>query len=277
MRFVVDVGGTKTLVARVNAQRQVVSQTQFPTDLQWKVFLEHLIREVRMMQTPDDSNIEALVLGVPGVIDRASRQLIACGNLSWNKAALCEPLEAALATKVIIENDAKLGAIGEARQVAGRGKRVVLYITISTGIGGGVTVDGHLDPALIDTEIGEILVPYEGTTISWEHLASGQAFVDKYGMLGRDVSDPEIWKDYAPKVALGLIDLAALVQPDIIVIGGSMGEHLPKYAAFLSTELLRLKEQLPTVKLPPVVSASDPTLAVIKGGIEVLCDLLDQG
>lgn len=276
MRLVVDVGATKTLMVAFGKERQVLSERQFPTDKIFEDFVNHLISEAKSTAHQGDGKLEAMALAIPGVIDHTTKRIITCGNEDWVNADIVNRLEYALSTKVIIENDAKLGAIGEARLGAGQQYRTVLYITVSTGIGIGVTVDGQLDPALRKSEAGFMQLTHDSQLIPWERFASGKAFRERFGQYGRDVSDPAIWKQYASDIAVGIINLAAIIQPDVIIIGGSMGEHFSKYSQFLEEDLRRLKQSATTVELPSIVAAKDPSRAVINGGIEVIDDYLHK-
>src|SRR5690606_4805592 len=98
-----------------------------------------------------------------------------------------------------------------------------LYITVSTGIGMGLTVDGHIHPSLANSEPGHMMIEYEGRLRAWESFASGRSIVSTYGKFARDIHDPKIWRQIADKISRGLITIIPTIYPEIIIIGGSVG------------------------------------------------------
>jgi glucokinase len=136
-------------------------------------------------------------------------------------------------------------------------------ITISTGIGTGVTVNGRIDPALADSEGGQMHFRHEGKLSRWEHFASGKAFFKRYGKFGSEVEDPTIWDKWSADVSLGIGSLIAVIQPEVVVIGGSMGVHLHKYHDHLKKHLEETRS--PLIVSPPLIAAQDPDNAVING------------
>src|SRR5690606_24577217 len=126
-----------------------------------------------------------------------------------------------------MNNDAAIAGIAEAREFTPAG--LSLYVTLSTGAGGGISHDGKLLPEFERFEVGSMRVEYEGQLQRWEDVASGKSFYERHGQYGKDVTDPAIWQDYAERVAVGMQILITLLEPDHLVIGGSMGTHYGKY------------------------------------------------
>ena len=90
--------------------------------------------------------INAAAGGVPGILNKEKTVLLSAPNLEkWEDVFLKEALEKALDVPVRLENDAALGALGEAVFGAGKDKRIVAYFTVSTGVGGARVTDGRLD------------------------------------------------------------------------------------------------------------------------------------
>jgi glucokinase len=262
MYIAIDIGGTKTLVARAGSDGAVQTEQRFATNPDYAVFCEDLIREVKAL---GDDPIDGIGVAAPGTMDYQTNRVRAFGNLPWKDVDIKGVLTDAFNCPVHIDNDANLGAIAEARIGAGSAFNEVLYITISTGIGIGVTSGGSIDPALADSEGGMMHFRFKGELTIWERFASGSAFVERFGAQGKDVEDPTIWKEYAQDLSLGIGSLIAVIQPEVIVIGGSMGEHLPKYQDYLTEALEATKA--PIISIPPIIGASDPHRAVLKGSI----------
>ncbi len=138
-------------------------------------------------------------------------------------------------SEVFLENDAKLAALGEAVLLPEFNR--VLYITVSTGIGGGLVINGRLDPSALDAEYGRMLLEHEGRLTLWEDFASGKAIVAKFGQRASEITDPRHWYIIARNIAIGLVDVIAATNPDAVVIGGGVGSHFSKFSDRLIEEV----------------------------------------
>lgn len=261
MYIAVDIGGTKTLIAVFDESGEILQTERFPTDPEYGTFLRHLSGVITPML--DTHAAEAVCIAVPGNIDYETKHVIGFGNLQWHDVDIAGELQQALELPVIVDNDGNLGAVGEAMMGAGVNATTMLYVTVSTGIGSGITFNGHVDLALAHSEAGSMHFRHDGDLMRWEHFASGKAFVERFGAMGKDINDPDIWKQYAEDLSIGFGSLIAILQPDLIVIGGSMGEHLEKYRSFLLEALQNTRS--PTVTIPNIVQAKHPDQAVIYG------------
>jgi len=204
---------------------------------------------------------------VPGRIDREHGVGLSCGNLGWKNVAIQADTEAIAHCPVIIENDAKLAGLSEALMIIDEFKKT-LYITISTGIGISLITNG-----IIDTEIGDrggasIMLEHDGVLTPWEHFASGKAIVAKYGKRASDIDDPAIWTEIARDFSVGIIDVIAITEPEIVIIGGGVGTHFDKFGGFLIKELT--KYETPMMPIPPLRKAGRPEEAVIYGCYELI-------
>lgn len=262
MFVAIDVGGTKTLVAVFDEDGKVIARDKHPTGSDFDTFLDQTISAVEKLTKDDD--VDVIVVAAPGLIDYENNRVLDFGNFDWHNVDMHSPLAQRFECPVIVENDANLGAVGEANLGAGEPYETVLYITISTGIGTGITYQGALDRAMRKSEGGQMHFRHDGKLMRWEHFASGKAFYDRYQKMGVDVPiGDEIWSQWAEDVSLGVGSLLAVIQPDAVVIGGSMGEHLEKYRSPLLNALQLIRS--PVVRIPPIEAAKDPHNAVING------------
>ena len=178
------------------------------------------------------------------------------------------PLRADIAkisgTTVLLENDANLAGLSEAHNIKPLPHRA-LYITFSTGIGTGLVTNGYLDPDFLDSEGGNMLFEHEGKLEVWEKFASGKAIVAKYGKRASELDDPKAWNEIAKWFALGIVDLTAVLEPDIIIIGGGVGTHFAKFKNFLHKHINDLTPAV--VDKPPIVPAKAAEQAVVYGCI----------
>ncbi len=255
----VDVGGTKTLLAVFTEDGQLKQTLKFETPKDYNKFLETLADNIESLEVDDFS---AACIAMPGLIDRKNGVVIAFGNLEWKNVHIVESLKQIINAPISVENDAKLGALYEGTLIKNEFRKV-LYVTIGTGISAGLIVDGIIDPELADSESGQMLLQYSGGLKKWESFASGKAIREKYGKNASDITSEDDWKTIAHTFALGLIDLIAVLQPEVIVLGGGVSTNFDKFKAPLQSELK--KYEMPLVPIPPIRKAEKPEEAVIYG------------
>ncbi len=266
MYLAVDVGGTKTLVAAFGKTGRILKSVKFPTPKDYDDFVQEVQQRIKSLDVDD---WQACAVAMPGLIDRKNGVVVAFGNLPWENVPVQADLERVLNCPVMVENDANLAGLSEARHVIKDFKRV-LYVTVSTGIGGGIITNGVIDPGLQDAEIGHIMLEYQGRLRRWEDFASGSAIVEKFGKRASEITDDRTWYVVARNLAIGLIDLIATLTPDAIIIGGGVGSHFDKFKDRL-LEALKIYEN-PLLKTPPIIKARRPEEAVIYGCYELLKD-----
>jgi predicted NBD/HSP70 family sugar kinase len=222
-----------------------------------------------MVKKLEENDYRAACVAAPGRIDRKEGVGIAFGNLGWKNVPIQADFEKLLHCPVVVENDCKLAALSEALMLSGEFRKV-LYVTISTGISAGLITDGVIDPEFADSESGHMLLEHNGKLETWESFASGTAIVKKYGKMASVVVVNGAWKEISRTFAAGIINLIAIVQPEIILIGGGVGAHFDKFKDLL---LANLKQyEVPLVPIPPVRQARRPEEAVIYGCYELAKD-----
>ena len=256
----VDIGGTKTLVAVLNENAEITEQHKFPTPQDYDEFLTALTNAVENLKTKEFS---VGVVAVPGRLDRHAGVVMDLGNLPWHNQPIQADCENILHCPVVIENDAKLAGLSEA--MLNKDHSTVLYVTVSTGIGTAIVRNQQLDPSLLNSEGGHILLPFKGELKMWESFASGKAIFEHFGKKAVDIpaDDTEAWSYIARNLALGMYELIAVIEPDLIVIGGSIGTYFDRYGKLLEEELKRFSN--PLVPIPRIIAAQRPELAVVYG------------
>ena len=259
----VDIGGTKTLLGVFSDNGKLEHQTRFETPPTYHAFLSLFRRFVAPLSVDD---LKAAGVAAPGKINRAKGTVISFGNLKWKNVPLQKDMEQILSAPVVLENDANLAGLSEAKLITDKYKKV-LYITISTGIGTGIITNGVIDPEFADSEGGFLLLPYGDKLVRWEKFASGKAIHARYGKLARDIKDVKTWKDISHNLAIGITNLLPLIQPEVIVIGGGVGAYFERFDHLLKTELK--KNELPIVPVPPLLKAKRPEDAVIYGCYQI--------
>lgn len=255
----IDIGGTKTLVACLDDSGVIQERVKFPTPQLYPEFLRQLAKVVGSLTT---KKFHAAGVAVPGRIDRTNGIGVACGNLPWRDVPIKADIERLLRCPTVVDNDANLAGLSEAMLLKDDFQRV-LYATVSTGIGTGIIINQIIDPAFADSEGGHLEVEYEGKLQPWEDFASGRAIVARYGKRASDIQDEPTWSAIAHALAIGLIDLIAVVQPEVIVIGGSVGAYFSRFSAPLLAELKKF--ETPLVPIPAIRQAQRPEEAVVYG------------
>lgn len=259
MLVAVDTGGTKTLVASFLEDGTIGEQFKFPTP---KVTTEYAayLREVLELHFGNEQ-VEAIVVAIPGIIKDGVA--VWCNNLKWKNFDVKSALKGVLKdAPLFIDNDANLAGLAETRQLA-QIPSLSLYVTVSTGIGSGIITDGVINHALRNSEAGRCLVEFDGAVREWESFASGQAIYLTYGKFARDIKSKRTWHQIADRISRGFLAVIPILQPDIVIIGGSIGTYFEHFEKDLQGIL---KEHLPPhIPAPKFVQAQHPEEAVIYG------------
>jgi glucokinase len=250
MYLAIDIGGTKTLVGLYSESGQLQSKTRVETSRDYGEFIES-IKNIKPDTTHD---IKKCVVGIPGLLNREKGMVHALGNLSWRNKPMRDDISAAIGgVDVVIENDARLAGLAEALALDPPQNRV-LYITISTGIGGALIVDKKIVKELRDMEIGHMMLGHGNQLDSWEKIASGKTLFGTYGMEAKDIDDPKIWQEVGQKIAYGIGVLCPVLQPQAIIFGGGVGQFAGKFTATVQDYLDRNLH--PVVIKPAVLQGS---------------------
>ncbi len=259
----IDIGGTKTLLAVFSEQGKIVESIKFPTPSDYDEFIVELASTVDKLSTKD---FKTFCVAAPGRINHDNGYVLAFGNLPWEEVPLLDDVQLMTKTPGFIENDTKLAALSEAKYQ--KQYKKVLYITISTGIGGGLITNGVIDPDFQDNEVGLMLMEHNGELKRWEDFASGHAIVEHFGKRASEITDEQTWYIIARNIAIGLNAVISALTPDIVVIGGGVGAHFDKFQDRLIEEL-KIYES-PMFSIPPVVQAKHPEEAVVYGCFDLI-------
>jgi glucokinase len=257
----IDVGGSKTLFAVFGKDGEMVCEKKIKTDHDYAGFKGDLSRELG--ELAKHFKLTHGCCAVPGWIDFEKGVGVGFGNLPWENVPVVHELETMLPeVKILLHNDAKLAGLSESILLHKKYNKV-LYITISTGIGGGVIIHDVIDKDFENFEPGQMVFEKSGKNERWESFASGRALKERYGKLASQIDDPKVWQEYTKSLVAGFEDLLATVQPDAVVVGGGVGAYFEKFKPFLEEELKKIDN--PLVPLPPLLKARRPEEAVIYG------------
>lgn len=259
----IDVGGTKTLVATLDDDGVITDQAKFPTPQSYAGFLDELTKNVASLTTND---LIATGVGIPVTrFDRQDGVGLEFGNLDWRNVPIRQDVRQLVNTPVVVENDAKLAGLSEAMLLKDYAK--VLYVTISTGIGTALIDHGQIDTSVGDAGGRTLLLQHHGQLTPWESYASGHAIVERFGKQAKDIHDLDTWQQIVHDWTAGFLELIAIMEPNVIVIGGSVGDYFDRYGQLLETSLKRY--ETPLMPIPPLTQAKRPDEAVVYGAYDL--------
>ena len=232
----VETGGTWTVCALGSGPADIVAHERFPTSDPHRT----LARVVDFFTAHDRP--AAIGVGSFGPVDvhRDSPhwgEVTTTPKRSWRHTPVAAVIAQRLQVPVSFDTDVAAAAIGEHRWGAGRGAASVCYVTVGTGIGAGLLLDGQPWHGLIHPEIGHMRIPHDRDTDPFagvcpthgdclEGLASGPALSERWGTPAEELPvDHPGWELEARYLALGTQNVICAVSPHRIVAGGGVLEH----------------------------------------------------
>ncbi len=229
-----DLGGTNLRVAVVTPEGGIVARSAQPTPPDDPAALPRLMREVADAAS---ENLRGAIVGVPAVVDYEHGVAGRMPNLTaWEGHLAAQPLADACGLSAVLVNDADLAAVGEHRYGAGRGADDMVYLTISTGIGGGVLIGGQLLHAKRSlAEIGQSTIDHRELR-TLESLGAGPALERLSGLSGAEVTrraqagDEKAlgwFREIAVAIAVGVANAIEAYMPERVVIGGGVASAGP--------------------------------------------------
>jgi glucokinase len=266
----VDLGGTKCAVGRFDARTWKMEETMtIPTKAGagFDRVLDDLVSCVEKLRT---TKTKGIGVGIPGLIRQPDGILIRAPNIAKSSNIdVKKILTAKLKLPVYVSNDANCFVLAEALRGSAKGYRVVVGITFGTGVGGGIVIDGKPFQGAhgYAAEIGHMLMmpgnpPYKTADMRGEveQFLSGTAM----GKRCEEATTPEDYLDGAvcsfmqpaiyQEVAWLCTNLIHLIDPDVIVFGGSAGHALHHHIDNIMDELKQWT--LPGTPLPRIVAAT---------------------
>lgn len=252
----VDLGGTQVRVAVARSDGKIVGSARTRTALLGgpHQVVEWTARQVERLRAGQP--VRSVGVGAPGPTNPERGILVNPPNLpGWKNVPLGAMLGEALGCPVHVENDANLAALGEFQRGAGRGTRTMVYVTWSTGVGGGLILDGRLFSGAHGSagEIGHTILDPDGPLDSCgqrgcvEVFCGGRALARQTGESALELFQAAAAGDHeaemivrraATYMGYALINLTNLFDPEVIVLGGGVTRSWGQVAPVL-LEVLR--------------------------------------
>jgi glucokinase len=298
----VDIGGTKLAAGIVDGAGRVLARGEVAT-LAAEGPERVLDRIIRLAKTvlgesgvPADA-IQRIGIGCAGPVDRQAGLILNPPNLpGWVRIPLVARIERALHRPAVLENDANAAALGEFRYGAGRGAASLAYLTVSTGIGGGIILDGRIWHGLKDAagEVGHMTLIPDGPVCGCggrgclEALASGPSIARRArealaaGRPSRlseardftaadvvrlaregDALAAEVWDATVGYLGLGVAALVTILAPERVVIGGGVTRAGDFLFEPLRREVRRRVKLVAVESVPILPAALGPDVGIL--------------
>jgi glucokinase len=244
----IDIGGTKFSVAAF-ASGTMVQRLTFPTDAEggrdW--MLEQIEQRTAAWRT--QLKFDCCAIGFGGPVNFSEQKVVLSTHVGgWGDFPLSRYFEQRFGVPVVMDNDANVGALGEGFHGAGQGASPLFYMTLSTGIGGGILLDGTIlrGADSYAGEIGHIMIDplgpecLCGSNGCFERMCCGLWLARDYGKPASELLlNPEFVHSYAVLLARGLKACVMILNPARIVIGGGISKAGDALFVPLRSELRR--------------------------------------
>jgi glucokinase len=264
----VDIGGTKVAAGLVDRAGRIVRRARRLTPSRDPRAVEHTIAEV-VEEVRGDDPIGGVGIGAAGFVDADRSRVMFAPHLAWRDEPLRDGLVARLGVPVIVENDANAAAWAEWRFGAGRGESRLVCVTLGTGIGGGIVIDGVVQRGRwgMAGEFGHMVVVPDGRRCECgnrgclEQYASGN-------VLGREA------RELASAESPVTVPLMERVQGDVAALVGPLITQAARDGDPVAVELFGDVGHWLGIGLANLAAALDPGMFVIGGGVSDAGELL---
>jgi glucokinase len=244
-----DVGGTKIAAGVIDSEGRIERRVERPTPIGSQ---DELLAELdAVVEELLGDDVAALGFGVPSTVDQRSGRVVSSVHVPLAELAFRERMSERFALPVGIDNDGNAAAIAEWKVGAGRGARHLVMLTLGTGIGGGLILDGkpYRGSVGAGAELGHVVLQYGGEPCGgactghghFEQLASGRAAdraaVEILGagsharelvMAARDGNDAalEAMREIGRRLGAGIGSFVNIFNPELVVVGGGFSSAL---------------------------------------------------
>ncbi len=264
----IDLGGTNIAVGLVDEDKNIIRKESIPTNAGRSA--EEIICDMARLSKKIVSDAELNLkdikwvgIGCPGSVDRENGVVLYANNISFEQTPLREIFNKYFEINVYIDNDANCAALGEAYAGSAKDCKDVVFVTLGTGVGGGIIIDKKVYSGFNDNggEIGHTVIAFDGRRCScgrrgcWESYASVTALIvdtidamkwNRQSLMWKlcdgsldkvngktafdaakagDEAALNVVNQYFRYVAAGVTDLVNTFQPEILLLGGSISKE----------------------------------------------------
>ena len=267
VRIGIDIGGTDIKIGLVDVHQKLIDAVYIPTEAEKPV--KEVIQKVgeralgllEKNGIPMDQCVGAGI-GVPGTVDRKAGVVRYSNNIRWEEVHLADEIGKYLPVPVEIANNADCAALGEA--VAGAGKECsdVVMLTLGTGVGAGIILDGEIyeGRGIGGSELGHMVIVENGEPCTCGRRGCLEAYVsitalkrEAYRVAGKEMDQGEIFAlaeqgdpgmkkvvdTYIRRLGLGIVNIVNIFRPQLVILGG----NIPKQGERFLSPLRRIVEE----------------------------------
>ncbi len=285
----IDIGGTKIALALADTNGQMLSLFRFPTKVERGPhrIIENAISEIERMTEEANGTLRGIGVGCGGPLDRQRGLILSPPNLpQWDKFPIIDLLEKRFGVSAVLDNDANAAAMGEHQYGAGLGLRNLVYFTISTGIGGGVIINGEILHGVADGagEVGHMTVLPNGPLCGcgargcMEAVCSGTSIARRarerlltnaqssmaskvsaaHEVTAQIVAEAaregdalacEIWNETIYYLSIGVGNIISALAPEAVILGGGVTAVGEQLFAPLRLQVQSLVKMVPAEKI----------------------------
>ena len=281
MRIGVDIGGT-FIKAGIVDDGKILRKFSFPTESHrgQRTVINNILKCIRELY---GNGITSIGIGSAGSIEHKTGTLISCANLPLRHVTFPEIIKKEFPIPVFVGNDADCFAWGEFLYGAGKGSRTMIGITLGTGIGSGVVLNGKIHTGRdMAAELGHTIIDFNGEKCNCGKKGHLEAYIGTKGIqkrFGRNVSPEEIfnlamkgnkkakktWEETGKYLGIGIVNFIHSYDPDVVVIGGNVA----KAWKFFSKSMLETVRKQSLMPKTPIVRAKLEDAGVI-GAAELI-------
>lgn len=274
-----DLGGTFLKVCVFNRKGEKITRThllEVGKERGEEEIINFMNKVINQMERKIKKTCHLISMGIPGLVNSEKGIVYSSPHFpEWKNFQFLERISSRFPEKFfIMDNDANLHALGEAMEGAGKGYKNFVMLTLGTGIGGGIILNGKLQRGGLGTggEFGHMTVEPEGRQCNCgnrgclERYASSEGIMMDVEEMGINASDPhevmkkasegnsfclKIVKRFAYYLAIGIGNLVNAFSPEAVILGGGISQSMNVFKGFLKEELSRrgFKELFSRVKI----------------------------
>ena len=233
-RVGVDLGGTNIVAGVINEEMKIIGRGKLKTNCPRaaEAILEDVAKAVEAAVIDAGITMNDVVsvgIGTPGSVNKKNGVIEYANNLAFDNVPARDILESRLKKTIYLDNDANCAALGEAKAGAGKGVNSFVAITLGTGVGSGIVIDGKLVTGVNDAagEMGHMVIVSDGEACTcgrrgcWESYSSATALIRQT----KDETAKKVVNQYIFYLATGITNVVNALQPDMICIGGGIGHE----------------------------------------------------
>ncbi|MBM7868446.1 ROK family protein [Heliobacterium gestii] len=260
-----DLGGTKIATALINERGEVFQTDRRMTEAHkgpahvfaaMKASINAVTGAVPM------SVVEGIGLGIPGLVDLQKGASIFAGNLGWDHVPVLDVFKREYGRPVFMDNDVRVAALGERHFGAGQGIANLIYITVGTGVGSGIIIDGRLFRGTTDNagEIGHMTIDPDGLTCNCGNR----------GCLEVYASAPAIARRTRAYIQAGhFTKMTAMVEGDLARISAAVLSQAVEAGDGLAQRIMEETAEYLGIGLASYINLINPTRVIIGGGVSL--------